>query len=328
VCFDCANDEEPLQLNSSGASREAGEATKGRHGQRGSAANKRAEALTADLIDHRLTKALGHPMRCAILAVANLRPISPSQYAREFGAPLSSVSYHFRRLLEFDCIELVEEVPVRGSHEHVYRGSRRGLVTDANWKALGKSVQAGVRVAGLQDFIARSLRAVAADTFDSREDATFYWKAGSMDEIGWTKFTAALRRLIEEVDAIEVESVERRAEGAGSECFPMTFAVSGFESPKESDQRKKRGKKRRGKESKMASPLEVAIHNPVRKQLLRELTKGKQLTLEQLAMSSELPLPAASYHLCVLRNVGAVTRSRKRSANHAIYVANLDALPA
>lgn len=209
--------------------------------KRDSAANKQAEQLTADLIDHRLTKALAHPMRCAILAVANTREISPSQYAREFDAPLSNVSYHFRKLRDFDCIELVDEVPNRGGNAHLYRGSRRGLVTDANWKALGKPIQAGVRIAGFQDLTARCLQAVAAETFDSREDAVFYWVAGVMDEIGWTKYIVAIRRLIDEVSDIEGECVQRRADGDNDECIPMTFAVAGFESPKE---KKRKGRKR------------------------------------------------------------------------------------
>ncbi len=113
--------------------------------KRTSAANKRAEEQTVEVIDHRLAKALGHPLRCAILTVANSRTISPSQYSREFDAPLSNVSYHFRELVKLEYIELVEEVPVRGSWEHRYRGCRRGLVTDANWKLFGPSIQAGVR---------------------------------------------------------------------------------------------------------------------------------------------------------------------------------------
>jgi hypothetical protein len=176
-------------------------------------------------------------MRTAILAIANTRPISPSQYAREFNSPLSSVSYHFRRLRDLDFIELVEEVPVRGSNAHLYRGSRRGLIDDINWSAFGPKAQAAIRVSGLRDFLERCSNALEAGTFDAREDATFYWVAGAVDETGWLKFIKALRRLIEEVTAIEVETVDRRAKGESDECIPMTFAVAGFESPKGTERR-------------------------------------------------------------------------------------------
>jgi len=192
--------------------------------------NRRAEEETADLIDNRLTKAIAHPLRLQILALANQRTISPSEYSEEMGAPLSTVAYHFRKLAELGFLELVEEVPKRGSQEHRYRGCRRGLVSDTDWRQLGKATQAGVRIAGFQDLIARCTQAVNAETFDSRDDAIFYWVGGGMDEAGWGEFVEASRQLIDRVKEIENASAERAAEG-GEECFPTTFAVAAFESP-------------------------------------------------------------------------------------------------
>lgn len=192
--------------------------------------NQKAEEATADLIDRRLTKAIAHPLRLQILSLANQRTISPSEYSEEMGAPLSTVAYHFRKLLEFGFLELVEEIPKRGSKEHRYRGCRRGMVSDANWKELGRATQAGVRIAGFQDLISRCTQAVNAGTFDSRDDAIFYWVGGGMDEAGWKEFVDASQQLIERVKAIESASAERAANG-GTECFPTTFAVTAFESP-------------------------------------------------------------------------------------------------
>lgn len=202
--------------------------------KRAHGATRKAEELNADLIDERLTKAIAHPLRLQILAVANEREISPSEYSEESGAPLSNVSYHFRKLYELDFIELTKEVPKRGTQEHRYVGSRRGLVTDADWAKLGRTTQAGVRIAGFQDLITRCTQAIQAGTFDSREDAVFYWIGGGMDEIGWEQFTAALHELIAVVSKIEVDSVKRVANGeGGGAIFPTTFAVSGFESPEQ-----------------------------------------------------------------------------------------------
>ena len=192
--------------------------------------NHKAEEAPADLIDRRLTKAIAHPLRLQILSLANQRTISPSEYSEEMGAPLSTVAYHFRKLLELDFLELVEEIPKRGSKEHRYRGCRRGLVTDASWKKLDKATRTGVRIAGFQDLIARCTQAVNAGTFDSRDDAIFYWVGGGMDETGWEEFVEASRQLIARVKAIEDASAERAAEG-GEERFPTTFAITAFESP-------------------------------------------------------------------------------------------------
>lgn len=193
-------------------------------------ANERAEQETADLIDPRLRKALSHQVRVQILSVANQREISPSEFSEELGFPLSNISYHFRKLVEYDCIELTQEVPKRGSREHRYVGSRRGLISDGDWGRLGQGTQAGVRIAGFQDLINRCTQAVEAETFDSREDASFYWVPITLDELGWRKMQASIRRVIKEAEGFEVESAQRAAAGEGK-TFPATFGVLGFESP-------------------------------------------------------------------------------------------------
>jgi len=70
-----------------------------------------------------------------------------------------------------------------------------------------------------------------------------------LDEIGWGKFIAAIRRLINEVSDFEVESVQRVAEGGG-ECTPTTFAVAGFESPKQPKPKRSKHKNPKRKSSK------------------------------------------------------------------------------
>jgi predicted transcriptional regulator len=77
----------------------------------------------------------------------------------------------------------------------------------------------------------------------------------------------------------------------------------------------------------MATPLEPAIRNPVRKQLLRELLKGRLQTLHQLAKALRLSLAATAYHLRILTSVDAVNCAERKPADQATYEANLDALP-
>jgi len=202
-------------------------------------ANKRAREATANLIDHRLRKALSHELRVQILSVANQREISPSEFSEELDVPLSNVSYHFRRLVEYDCIEMTREVPVRGSHEHRYVGTRRGLISDGDWAKLGKGTQAGVRIAGFQDLINRCTQAGKGNTFESREDAAFYWVPVGVDEVGWEKMQAAIRRIIKEVEACEIESAKRAACGE-TRTFPVTFGVLGFESPEKPNWNRRR----------------------------------------------------------------------------------------
>lgn len=80
-----------------------------------------------------------------------------------------------------------------------------------------------------------------------REDAVFYWVGGSLDQMGWESFTAALRKLIVKVSDLEVESTRRVAKGK-SETFPTTFGILGFESPKStSKKQRKKSKPKRAK---------------------------------------------------------------------------------
>lgn len=146
----------------------------------------------SEKIDSRLTKAIAHPLRLQILTLANQRTISPSEFSEELRAPLSTVAYHFRKLAELGFLELVEEIPKRGSQEHRYRGL------------------------------------LQTDTLDSR-DTIFHWAGGDMDEIGWGEFVEASRQLIQRLEDIESASAKRAAAGGG-ECFPTTFALAAFES--------------------------------------------------------------------------------------------------
>ena len=64
-----------------------------------------------------------------LLAPANLRELSPSEYARDFGEPLGNVSYHVKALREAGVLEVAAQVPRRGAMEHRYSftGPRAGV---------------------------------------------------------------------------------------------------------------------------------------------------------------------------------------------------------
>jgi DNA-binding transcriptional ArsR family regulator len=73
-------------------------------------------------VEDELLVALRHPLRREILkTMAGQEKISPREVADKLREPLPNVGYHVRVLRECDCIELVEQVPVRGSIQHFYR---------------------------------------------------------------------------------------------------------------------------------------------------------------------------------------------------------------
>src|SRR5215213_7721310 len=71
----------------------------------------------------RIAKALAHPLRARILQRLGERVASPNDLAAELGAPLGVVSYHVRKLRDYDCLELVRTEPRRGALQHFYRAT-------------------------------------------------------------------------------------------------------------------------------------------------------------------------------------------------------------
>ena len=66
-----------------------------------------------------MVKAFAHPLRLEILRELGSRA-SPTELARQLGAPLGSVSYHVRVLADLGALELVDQAPRRGAIEHYY----------------------------------------------------------------------------------------------------------------------------------------------------------------------------------------------------------------
>lgn len=81
-------------------------------------------------------KAMGHPVRAAVLRILADRTASPAEMARELEEELSNVSYHTKQLVEFECAELVSTRPVRGALEHFYRATERHLIDTEEWEEL------------------------------------------------------------------------------------------------------------------------------------------------------------------------------------------------
>jgi len=196
---------------------------------------KEAPARTkkaVEIIDPRLAKALANSLRVEILAVLSHRHISPVQFTREYGGRLSKVSYHFKVLEGYGCIELAEKVPRRGAVEHIYRSAKRPLLGDSDWRQLPKSIQAGVSGAILQSLIVRASAAIEKGTFDARDDRHFTWTPLSVDEEGWRELMALLRSALSQATEVEERSNDRMAK-SGEQAIPATVALAGFESPPE-----------------------------------------------------------------------------------------------
>lgn len=192
---------------------------------------KEAERLKkGEVLDQRLAKSLAHPMRISILAVANLRSVSPAEFAREHGIPVQKVSYHFRALEKYGALELVSERPVRGAVEHFYKGTRRAIFGKAEWQDIPESVKGGLAGATLQDFVSTTVQAIEAGTFQAREDFVFTWEAINLDGQGWTAMVDKLKETWTWIASLEEQAAARLAE-SGEDPIPVVAAVAGYETP-------------------------------------------------------------------------------------------------
>lgn len=200
-----------------------------RHAVRG--ATKAARERAAGLVDPNLYIVVKNELRVQILAVAIQRLYSPSEFAKDVGIPLNSAAAHFKILLKHGFLELVKIVQVRGASKHMYRATKSGFISDANWGTVAEALRPGVAGAILQDFIGRVSQSIDTGKMSSRDDACLYWAPRDLDEIAWNEQVSMIAWCIEESKRLEEETVERRVNGEGEGGFHSTFAIAGFPSP-------------------------------------------------------------------------------------------------
>jgi hypothetical protein len=184
--------------------------------------------LGTNFLDVRLSKALGHWMRVNIMAVASWRKISPAEFARETGESLSKVSYHFKKLVEYQVIELVETRPVRGAVEHFYRGTRQAIFGGASWAELPKSVQDGVAGAALQDLMKVTVHSIESGAFSAHDESYLVWEPHTYDELAFLAAVKILERTRKQLAELQQEALARLTK-TGQEGMLVAIALAGFE---------------------------------------------------------------------------------------------------
>jgi DNA-binding transcriptional ArsR family regulator len=188
------------------------------------------KANLSNTVELRMAKALSHPIRVRILTILHKQTASPNMVAQEIGEGLSQVSYHFKVLKDFRCIELVGTEPRRGAVEHFYRAISRPFLTDSDWKQLPETVRRGISAVGVQMIVHDAMEALGADTFDSREDRHLSRTPLTLDEQGWKDVASVLAETLDRVLEIQGESSSRLAEG-DKEGIPSKVQILHFESP-------------------------------------------------------------------------------------------------
>jgi DNA-binding transcriptional ArsR family regulator len=212
----------------------------------GSSRAGRSRADKRTPADQSICQALKHPIRVRILEALCEEDMSPIQFLRRRLLPpgfdfeddeknaLSHVAYHFKQLLEADCIVLVETVPRRGANEHIYRSKMLALHTDKDFAELSLEERRHISRSTLQMLIARAEGAIYQGTFDKRPDRHLSWVTLELDERGWEELRDLQAETLERVQGIKAAAIARRHEGGeenGAPTFTATFGALAFESP-------------------------------------------------------------------------------------------------
>jgi DNA-binding transcriptional ArsR family regulator len=178
-------------------------------------------------IDQRLVKALAHPLRLQILQILGGQVASPAQMADLTEQPVGNVAYHTNVLLEYGCIELVEEKPRRGAVEHFYRAKPHATVDSRSWQDAPEPLRRELVAASLDSFLIRATAAFEAKTFQTRKGSAFTWQPFTVDESGWKEVLRILKEGEERIRRIGEESAKRIE--SPQQGISIVVAFSAFE---------------------------------------------------------------------------------------------------
>lgn len=183
-----------------------------------------------EIVDQRVIKALGHPVRAEALSILNERVASPTEIAGQLEQEVGHVSYHINVLKKCGCIELVRTTPRRGAVEHFYRAVSPAVIDDEEWARLPASLRPAMTVTVLQTLIGDAAAALGAGTFENRASRHLAWTPMVTDERGWAELSDAARQLLERVLEIQRASAERLAESQ-EPGIPVSVASMVYETP-------------------------------------------------------------------------------------------------
>jgi DNA-binding transcriptional ArsR family regulator len=182
-------------------------------------------------METRIARALNHPVRAEILAALNEGPAAPSDIADRWpDRTLANISYHFRTLHELELAEPIEAEHVRGTVKTTYRGTARMMLDNEEWPKLSDTAKNGLTLFAFSAVLERARVAMAAGTFDARDDRHLSTTSLRVDEAGWGRIVQICDSALAEVMEIESECAERAKKH--DERFKSTISLLYYESPR------------------------------------------------------------------------------------------------
>jgi hypothetical protein len=186
----------------------------------------------------RLSKIFADEVCVQIIAEANLREISATQFHAEFGGgSVNSIRQRFKLLQKISWLKKVSQKSGgrrRGATENFYRATGPAIADDNGpWINVPDSLRQTDSWKAFEKLSAQVKEAMVSGTFDAREDRYLAWSLLRLDRRGWEKVTAGNQALLAFVLS-EQERAKARMKQSGERPIAMTVAVGAFESPPES----------------------------------------------------------------------------------------------
>jgi hypothetical protein len=185
---------------------------------------------------------LSIPERALILAETLERPLSPSQFAYEWGFPKETTARHFRILEKAGFLVKAGTGPAkpaddgssRGHDVQLYSATQNLLYRTEEWQHLPQEVREGHSFVVFITLMSRISLSINARTLDRDLDRHFTWKALEIDQATWDELILRLDKVLDWIIDAEKEA-KGRIESSGEEQISATVALLGGRSPSRSE---------------------------------------------------------------------------------------------
>ena len=178
-----------------------------------------------------LARVVSHPLRIEALSILVERAASPKELAAELGSPVGNVSYHVRELQRIGMIELVGEKKRRGAIEHFYRAIHHPTWDTGEWAKLSPAEREAMSAWVVQLMLADAVKALAAGTFDARDDRHLSRTEMLVDERGWEELVEIHEKGLRAILALQARCGKRLAKADGEGAINAVASLSCFELP-------------------------------------------------------------------------------------------------
>ncbi|HEX5988678.1 MAG TPA: hypothetical protein VFY75_00505 [Solirubrobacterales bacterium] len=182
----------------------------------------------------RIGKVLADELNLAIVDELNQAAMTPSQLHAVLGGATSTT--FLRKCKRLTKLGWAVDVDVKtggelhGANLYQFRAAVPNISESDIFRGIPASARTGRSWNAIQPFMATSLSAIDAGTFNSRFDRHLTLSPLLVDEIGWRQVNSALRTFLETLADLEADCAHRFG-GKQSKGFPAAFLAASFQIP-------------------------------------------------------------------------------------------------